>query len=169
MRQRTAAVNLRVLKRSRKKPRPGDVFVFQLKCQPGRYRFGRVIMTDASIGGFQNVILVYLYKATSSSKREIPHLSPRDLLIRPAGTNRLPWTRGYFETVAHEELRDEDRLPMHCFRSTVRGGLFDERGRRLEKVVAPPGVPVGEYGLDSYRTIDDEVSEALGVPLAPDV
>ena len=125
-------------------------------------------MTDASIGGFQDVILVYLYKATSSSKTQIPQLSPRDLLIRPVGTNRLPWTRGYFETVAHEELREDVVLPSHYFRDSLRGGFFDERGTRLEKEVAPVGVPVGEYGLDSYRTIDDEVSKALGVPLAPD-
>ena len=27
--------------------------------------------------------------------------------------------------------------------------------------------PVGVWGLDSYRTIDDAISEALGIPLAP--
>ena len=40
----TERTNLRVLKRSRKPPTPGDVFAMQLP--DGRYLFGRVILAD---------------------------------------------------------------------------------------------------------------------------
>ena len=41
---------------------------------------------------------------------------------------------------------------------------FDEYSNKLAK----PSSPIGDWGLDSYRTIDDAISEALGIPLAPD-
>ena len=58
-------------------------------------------------------------------------------------------------------------LPVHCFVSNVyRDGprYFDEFRNQLPG----PVPPVGVAGLHSYRTIDDEISRALGIPLAPD-
>ena len=70
---------------------------------------------------------------------------------------------GYFEHVENCPLSAMDRLPQHCFKDT-RGWYFDERSRRLPGAVEP----VGEWGVDSYRTIDDEISKALGIPLSPE-
>jgi hypothetical protein len=55
-------------------------------------------------------------------------------------------------------------LPVHCFRSLHGRGYFDEHSNSL------PGEmpPVGDYAVDSYRTIDDRISDALGVARAPD-
>ena len=78
-------------------------------------------------------------------------------------TNRLPWTRGYFEHLTHAILTSESLLAKHCFRSSG-NQYFDEYSNKLSK----PSSPVGVWGLDSYRTIDDAISEALGIPLAPD-
>jgi hypothetical protein len=55
-----------------------------------------------------------------------------------------------------------DVLPQHCFQDS-RGWYFDEQGNRLHAAVEP----VGQWGLHSYRTIDDEISKALGIPPAP--
>ena len=82
-------------------------------------------------------------------------------MIPPAMTNALPWSRGYFEFVRNEPLRATDVLRQHCFRD-VRGWFFDETGRRLDEAVEP----VGTWDLHSYRTIDDEISLALGLPLS---
>jgi hypothetical protein len=74
-------------------------------------------------------------------------------------TNTLPWSKGYFETVAHLPLSAEDVLPRHCFRSSS-GKYFDEICNELPREEQP----CGDWGLHSFRTIDDDVSDALGIP-----
>jgi hypothetical protein len=91
-------------------------------------------------------------------------LSCHELLVAPIVTNRLPWSKGYFETIDSRLLDSTDVLPVNCFLSTSRGLYFDEGGNRLPG----PVEPVGDYALDSYKTIDDSVSDALGFPRAPD-
>lgn len=96
-----------------------------------------------------------------------PANSPDQLLIPPVLTNKLGWVHGYFETIAHHRLAASDRLPQHCFRSGVVldapiERYYDEYSRELDV----PVEPVGEWGLQSYRTIDDAVSDALGIPRA---
>jgi len=78
-------------------------------------------------------------------------------------TNKRPWTMGYFKHVENRPLSVMDRLPQHCFKDT-RGWYFDQVGTRL----AGPVEPVGSWGLHSFRTIDDEISKALGIPLSPE-
>ncbi len=90
-------------------------------------------------------------------------LSPDRLLVSPMMTSRLPWSKGYFETVAHWPLKPDDVLPQHCFLSAARGRYFDEKGNELPG----PIEPVGDYGLHSYRTIDDAMSGALGFDRMP--
>jgi hypothetical protein len=150
------ATNLRVLQPSRKKRRPGDVFVYQMP--DGLFRFGRLISTDSKVGGFPGH-LVYFYKAQSNAKLPVPHLSPDNLLVAPLATNQKPWTLGYFEVVDSRPLAEADLLPIHCFRDS-RGWYFDEHGRRLEHSVEP----CGEYSLHSFRSIDDLLSGVLGLP-----
>lgn len=153
--------NLRILKPSRKAVRPGDIFVFRVNDQA--FYFGRIIKTDVAVGGFPNGILVYLYNASSPEKAKIPELRRDKLLLPPLATNRLPWSRGYFETVASRPLAESDVLPVHSFRSST-GRCFDEAGKPIEA----PVEPVGEFALQSYRSIDDLVSDALGIERAPE-
>ena len=157
--------NLRVLKPSRKAPSAGDVFVMQ--PPDDRYVFGRVMSTEAMAGpSMPGAILIYVYRPRSESKELPPRseLSPQRLLVSPMMTNRLPWSKGYFETVAHWPLEPDDVLPQHCFLSAARGRYFDDKGNELPG----PIEPVGDYGLHSYRTIDDAVSGALGLDRVPD-
>ena len=153
-------MNMKVLKKSRKKLQVGDIFVYQMK--KGEYGYGRVIRLDAHIGGFSNVIMIYIYNAFSTDKHRVPILSKDNLLIPPIGTNRQPWLRGYFKNICNKPLAKADILAHHCFKD-IRGLYFDDEGNMLSK----PTKPCGEYGLHSYRTIDDAISEALGIPLAP--
>jgi hypothetical protein len=154
-------MNMVVLTPTRKKPRPGDVFVFHVASIG--FGFGRVIRTDARIGPMVGCILIYIYKPFSPLKFPLPEMRKEDLLVAPMMTNNQPWLRGYFETVATVPLGSDDVLVPHCFRD-IRGLYFDESGNRLS---AP--VPLcGEHGLHSFRTIDDVVSTALGIPVSPD-
>jgi len=78
-------------------------------------------------------------------------------------TNSLPWRKGYFEHLKEAAITPIDRLPRHCFRD-ARGWYFDETGKRLADSVEP----IGQWGLQSFRTIDDEISMALSLAEAGD-
>lgn len=155
-------VNLSVLKKTRRSPGVGDVFVMQ--PPDGTFIFGRVVRVDATIGPIKNCILIYVYRARAREKTRVPELLRGELLVPPIMTNKLPWSKGYFEFVESKSLGPMDVLPKHCFHDETRGWYFDEYSKRLPG----PLDPVGSWGLDSFRTIDDKVSEALGIPLAPE-
>lgn len=162
MSENEGPMNMKRLTHATKKPRAGDFFAIALKDE--RFLFGRVINTNAISGlGLPGAILIYIYE-TQSKTKELPdssHLRPDRLLVSPIMTNQLPWTRGYFEILDHAPLEDDDILRQHCFLS-ARGAYFDENGNKLDYA----SEPVGDYGLHSYRSIDDEISGALGLETA---
>jgi hypothetical protein len=158
---RVLGMNLSVLKKTRRRPQVGDVFA--MLPPDNRFLYGRVIATDVNAGGFENSNLIYIYRARSIEKESIPELRKSDLLVPPLMTNNLPWIRGYFEVLVTKPVLREDKLESHCFRD-VRGWYFDEYGERH----AGPSAPVGQWGLHSFQTIDDLISEALGIALAPE-
>lgn len=153
--------NMRVLQPSRVKPRQGDVFVLGVG---ERFLYGRVVSTQAMAGwSMPGSILIYLFR-TESPVTDLPDrsvLGTDNLLVSPMMTNKLPWSRGYFQTVANLPLADGEVLPRHCFQSTA-GRYFDEVATELPG----PIEPCGDWGLHSFRTIDDEVSDTLLIPRA---
>lgn len=126
----------------------------------GEYLYGRVISTDANPLGVGGAVLVYIYRARSKEKSNIPNLLREQLLVPPIMTNTLPWSKGYFEFVEHRPLTPIDRLRQHSFERawTSPKQYFDEQGNRL----SAPVEPVGQWGLHSYQTIDEEIAAALG-------
>lgn len=158
---RSAIVNLAVLMKSRRPVRAGDIFV--MRPPDGQYLYGRVIDTNANPLGVGGATLIYVYRVRSSVMTPVPELLRGQLLIPPKMTNRLPWSRGYFQHLENRPLSAMDRLSQHCFKDTL-GGYRDQAGN----AVPGPVEPVGLFALSSYRTIDDAISEALGIPLAPD-
>ncbi|WP_407319893.1 immunity 26/phosphotriesterase HocA family protein [Isoptericola halotolerans] len=154
--------NLKVLKPSRKKVRRGDMFRMQLP--DNTYLFGRVIGTpedtDAPLIGPIYFIYIYSYRSTTGELPEPGHLSPSALLIAPVFTNRLAWTDGVFETIWSAMLTDEDKLNQHCFWTSNPDRYYDEFGNEL----AERSEPCALLGVTSYRTIDDRISKALGIP-----
>lgn len=155
-------MNMKVLNPSRQKPKAGDIFVLQMP--DGLYRYGRVITTDVNIGGFTGCTLVYIYRVTRPTKVPIPELRLDDLLIPPKCTNRLPWARGYFETIEHRPLDPTDVPPVLCFWSPVHDRYMDADGKYLPRRTEPCGL----YALGSFRTIDADISRAIGITPAPD-
>jgi hypothetical protein len=108
--------------------------------------------------------LIYVYRHRASSK-ELDHavVEPEDLLLPPLFINRLPWSKGDFETVAHWPLDPGDLRSQHCFLSAARGRYLDEKGDELPGSIEP----VGDWGLHSYRTVDDAISDAFGIARVP--
>ena len=157
--------NLQLIKRSRHVPVRGDLFVMQLPA--GTYLFGRIVLAEGSEGKGPMPCsnLVYIYSSQSTGKEpDHNRLTPDNLLIPPVWTNRLGWSRGIFQTVCNAPLRECDLLRQHCFRDSFREIYLDEAGRKLPHRVEP----CGEWGLVSYRWIDDHISDALGIPRVPE-
>lgn len=124
-----------------------------------RYLFGRVILTEAVVGPMTGVLLLYVFGGRSDTM-ELPDpvdLRPDRLLVSPILTNRKGWSEGLFETIGNVPLDERDVLDQHCFRRW-NGDYLDE----LSNPLPGPVEPVGDFGLHSFRTIDDEISDALG-------
>lgn len=146
---------------SRKAVRAGDVFTLGLV--DGRHLFGRVVAADLprERAPMPGANLVYLYDAVSGSPEPDPaRLRPDALLVPPLFINRLPWSKGYFRTVAHREPAPSDLLARHCFRTTAgqHVGLDGEPTTHSE--------PCGTWSLAGYLSVDREIGRALGLPVA---
>ena len=155
--------NLQVFDPPRTKPEVGDLFAMQLADQG--YLFGRVISltavwTKAIAAG--PAVLIYIYDARrpSADLRVVEDLTPDRLLVAPIMTNRQPWVKGYFRKIANSSLGNDDVLSRHVFYSVPRRRYYDDAGNE----VVPGSEPIGVYGLHSFRTIDDLVSDAVGIP-----
>jgi len=156
--------NLKVIEPSRKPLRPGDIFAMQIPN--GRYLFGRVIEADLpeGVGPLPRSNLIYIYAGIHETMRpDLSRLVPSNLLLQPLFTNRLGWSKGYFKTVANEPIQESDRLKgQHFFHHFTRK-YFDVGW----KEVPASNAPGGDWGVVSYRRIDDLISDALGLPRVP--
>ena len=158
--------NLRMLKPSRKKPAAGDIFAMQLPDLS--YIFGRVIgadLQDFNEAPMPGSHMIYVYRhRTEFLRPKLAELIPSQLLLPPVFINKMPWTRGYFQTVDQQPLRPKDQLKQYCFWDAARGIFVDEKHHTLPR----ESKPCGDWGLSSYRWLDDQVSDALGIPRVPE-
>jgi hypothetical protein len=163
--------NLQVLRPSRKSLKPGDVFTMQLPSLG--YLFGRVISTTAMWsgipdGGTTNLVYVFKHQSPSKTMPDRSHLQSDQLLIPPQLINRLGRSRGYFETLGNLPLGPGEVLPVHCFEDRGDHGQpsrwFNEHAEELPEPIPPVGIWAG----GNYRTVEDKMCKALGIPLAPD-
>jgi hypothetical protein len=158
--------------RNRYTPVAGDLFCVNVMGL--RWIAGRVIHLESRfMGGGGGEVLVYMYslELAEPSEASVP-LHPH-LLVGPMVTNLQGWRCGYFVTLGSYPLEKDERLPIHYFAKptltakpwgSTEAGYCDEYGRDLPP--PPPGTKQG-YGLVSYAALDDWVSRALGLPLAP--
>ena len=157
---------MRVLKPSRRRLQSGDVFVIGLPDE--QFIPGRVIAVDLprECAPMPGANLIYIYAHRRGDKVvACEELVTERLLVPPLFINRLPWSRGYSETVQTCPLREGDLLQHHYFWSAARQRYVDAAGSPVEFTPPPP---VGDWGLHSFRTVDDLVSEALGIAPVPD-
>lgn len=156
-------INLRRLRKGGRKPTAGDFFAMGLP--DGEFVFGRVIdgPLERSRAPMPGAYLIYVYAHRSAEPSlDLDALVPSNLLFAPAFVNQLGWTKGYFLPVGSMPVSVEDRLPRHCFRRH-NGTFLDEQGNLLDA----PVEPCGNWGLGNHRSLDDRISEALGIPPAP--
>jgi hypothetical protein len=105
---------------------------------------------------------VYLFRGSESADEAVhdDHLRTELLLIPPLFVHRGLWTRGYAEHVRETTLSTADRLAEHCFKAPW--GHFDEFG-----VKKAHSEPCGQWSMSTVWTLDDRLSDALGVARAP--
>jgi hypothetical protein len=156
---RSEARHTRVLQPSRPKLQAGDIFAIGLA--DGGHLFGRVILADVALphAPMPGSNLIYIYRQVSADPTpDLRLLTPNNLLLPPTWTNRLGWTKGYYQTVARLPLEKQDRLRTHCFDGRDRRPRYlDERGEPLMF----RREPCGEWGLAGYLFIDEEIGRAL--------
>lgn len=168
--KKSTSTNMIVLKPTRVKPKPGDLFVCNMRGE--RWIAGRVIHDQANMfGGGGNEVLLYFYSMHVTDPGKLrPPFEP-ELLIPPVVTNTAAWRDGVFKTIANYPLFPEERLPRHYFRTSITAADGDPVFVDEFDVPGPRPAP-GDYwdgaGLDSYAGIDIVLSRALGIPLAPD-
>ncbi len=157
--------NLRVLKPSRTKPQAGDIFAMKLPDET--YLFGRVIGAELEPpqAPTPQAYLIYVYRERSKTMEpSLDALAPDRLLLPPLFINRMPWTKGYFKALGNRDLSRDDLLQQHCFWSAARGSYVDES----RNVLPAETQPCGDWALVSYRWLDDQISDALGIPRVPE-
>lgn len=155
-------MKLEVLKRSRKPPQPGDIFVYRVKGFD--YGFGRVIRTNARMKPCRGLLVLYFYDAFAKDKDAVPKLDKRKLLFPP--TLLFPqclWTKGLLETVRREKLQPKDVLRVHCFWSEVHSQYVDEYGRKLRR----KSRPCGWSAIGNEYAVEVDVCKALGTKHDP--
>jgi hypothetical protein len=106
------------MKKSRKRPIEGDVFVIQPK--ENNYCFGKVIKTDIQSKNmnFQGMNLIYMYSCLSQTKAIPDKLDEYEFLFAPTVVNFQGWLKGYFETVGNQYVTDRE--------SSTDYGFFDD-------------------------------------------
>lgn len=141
---------------SRRRQRVGDVFAVHVVGKG--HVFGRVVSTDAVVGPWK-CILVYIYKGTGADLTPPADMHPSCLLIEPITIDSEAWRRGYCQTIGNIEIKDGDRLPVHCFEGLGGRHWFDEHGNSLSQRIEP----CGTWSLTTGLGLIQRILGAIGV------
>lgn len=151
---------LRVIKKLKKEPMDGDVFV--LSPRDNVYFYGKVlkaniqhISKDVFIHGKN---LVFIFKTKS---REIDMVNYRsdysNLLIDPAIVDSSYWSKGYFYTIGNEEVKDFEKNLDYGFYKLVQDKFYKENGVEMER----QPLLFGTYGIATISGIASRVEKEL--------
>lgn len=93
-------IQLKVIKRKRKYPEKGDVFI--LSPRENMYFFGLVVNNHVTNNQGEDWIVIMIFKSRAKNLNDtkfIPNFN--NLLIEPCIISKLYWTCGYFYTVSN--------------------------------------------------------------------
>lgn len=147
------------IKRSRKKPKVGDVFVIQPR--ESIYFYGKVIKThiEAKNPFLKGMNTIFLYKYDTTELKMPDNLNVNELLIPPCIVNFSGWTCGYFFTIGNIGLTNQERNLDYGFKDTrMKSECY--RTEEGEKLDHKPSI-VGTYGLGGYGAVAYEVTKVF--------
>lgn len=148
------------LKKSRKKPKTGDIFVMQVKSD--LYYYGKVIKTEIKSLNplLQEWNLVYIYNYSTRDIQDCGQINKQDLLLPPLVTNHKGWYDGYFLTIGNEEVSEEELNFDYGYWDDIRKVYRNEEGTILEKqpkfVARFSLVSYGGIGRGIHRILNNE-------------
>lgn len=142
---------------SRKRPKEGDVFLTQPFL--GTYYYGKVIQTrikseDSCVNGMN---LIFLYNRLADGRTVPDDLGEEDFLIPPVIINKLPWSRGYFETIGNAAVTESERNRSYGFWRFQTKTFVDVTGAPL----AEKPLCWSDHGLASYAVVGERIQAAL--------
>ena len=149
--------DLIAMKKSRKTPRQGDVFV--VRPFQDTFYYGKVIQTNIhSKQSFVNgMFLIFIYDKMSITPQIPCNLDTSNLLIAPTIVNRLGWSRGYFETICNFPITERERNVSFGFWDFLKKCFVDVEGNVLNR---KPDYYT-DYGLGNYLVVGEEIQVAL--------
>ncbi|SEF64212.1 Immunity protein 26 [Eubacterium ruminantium] len=149
--------DLLVLKKSRKKPKEGDVFV--LKPRSDLYCYGKVIEIEVkSKDSFVNgMYLIYIYDYFSKTKEYKVEFDAEKLLIPPMVVNTQLWIKGFAETFSNIEVLDKEKNIEYGFWDIGRKIYVNINGDKIDNIpqFASP------FGLGSYGVVGKEIQKTI--------
>lgn len=145
------------MKKSRKRPVVGDLFLVQPK--DGLFFAGKVLKTELESADpfIKGAMLVFLYGQPSYEEKLPEQLDSEKLLIPPFMITNHPWTKGQFVTVENRELTQEEHDLDYGFIQPSRGRYVDEYGNPLEHVPKVYSI----YGLCNALFVENRIGEYL--------
>lgn len=143
---------LKVIKRTRKYPNKGDVFL--VEPQEGIYFYGLVINNHVNNiqGDDLLVIMIFRNRANGLTNKSF-ELDYNNLLIEPCMVGKEYWTRGYFYTIDNIEYEKSD----YGFYSISKNKFFNEYEEELYKEPKLLGV----WGVSTIFGIAIKIQEEL--------
>lgn len=147
------------MKKSRKRPTVGDVFVIQPK--ENDFYFGKVIQTNiqGKNANFNRMNLIYMYNCLSHTKEIPDHLDRHEFIFPPTVVNFQGWLKGYFETVGNQPITEKE--------TSIDYGFFDDYKTR-DKFYNVEGERIDHeplykdfHGLASYGYVGRETHRVL--------
>ena len=153
----TEFTDLIAMKKSRKTPQKGDVFVVQ-PFQSVFY-YGKVVKTnihspDSCVNG---MFLIFIYDKMSAVPQIPCDLDNSSLLIAPTIVNRLGWSRGYFETICNLPLTEREENMPYGFWHFQKKCFVNAEGTVLH---SRPKYHT-DYGLGNYCVVGEKIQAAL--------
>lgn len=149
--------HLLTLKRSKRQPVTGDIFVVNVKGK--RWAFGRVILVDAHFAWGPADILVYFYRQSFHSTGEIMlPMSLGDLAIVPRAAGSQEWECGEFFHIANVPLTPCELPARHIFGPQGRGYYIDAYGMPI-----PPPAEDELVGSTSIGGIGFDLARSFGI------
>lgn len=150
------------MNKSKKQPKEGDVFLVQPFYH--MYYYGKVIQVyvqsrDSCVNGMN---LIFIYDKCADDKSIPSNLDQCSFLIPPIIINKLPWSRGYFETIGNVPVTDQEKAMPFGFWSFQKKMFVDVNGNPL--TYKPQCW--SDYGLASYAVVGEKIQAALKAPNA---
>lgn len=145
------------IKKSRVKPKQGDIFVVQPVINV--FYYGKVIKTELeSTNSFiKGMSLIYIYNKRSEEIVIPQSLHSIELLIPPIVVNNQPWIKGYFKMICNEPISKEEMNIDFGFWSIPKNQFLSLDGVVLDKEPKYWSY----YGLGSYGVVGKEIQKAI--------